>query len=54
MEPKENEGIYQHLTDNWKVRVSEKDWKMIETQDMPEPAREYIGLPIKDLIDLGW
>jgi len=50
---KKNEALYQHSTDNWTIRINEDNMTLVEKQEIPDEAKEFLELPLQDLIELG-
>ena len=48
-----NIGVYKHSTDNWKIKINEDSWTIFENQIVPKAAKEFIELPLLDLVELG-
>ena len=48
-----NIGVYKHSSDSWKIKINEDSWTIFENQIVPKAAKEFIELPLQDLIDLG-
>ena len=45
--------MYEHSSDGWKIQVNQDNWTVLENQAIPDEAKDFLDLPIKDLIDLG-
>ena len=50
---KKNVAVYKHSVDGWKIQVYQDNWTLLENQAIPDEAKDFVDLPIKDLIDLG-
>ena len=50
---KKNVAVYKHAVDGWKIQVYQDNWTLLENQAIPDEAKDFVDLPIKDLIDLG-
>ena len=48
-----NIGVYKHSSDSWKIKINEDSWTIFENQIVPKAAKEFIELPLQDLIELG-
>ena len=49
----ENIAVYKHSTDNWQIKINEDSWTLFENQIIPKEAKEFLELPLQDLIELG-
>merc|ERR1711935_968026 len=48
-----NIAVYKHSTDNWQIKINEDSWTLFENQIIPKEAKEFLELPLQDLIELG-
>merc|ERR1711971_1329470 len=49
----ENIAVYKRSTDNWQIKINEDSWTLFENQIIPKEAKEFLELPLQDLIELG-
>merc|ERR1712029_1210725 len=47
-----NVAVYQH-SEGWKIMINEDTWSILENTTVPEEAKEFLDLPLQDLIELG-